>query len=231
MFLTGFIAIMLVLGVCGFHISAIRSAITYLVMLLGMLIKRRADALNSLGFAVFLIAVLNPQIAGSRSFLLSISATFGVVYLSPKLTNISLPKTLSGVRGSLIKKLCISVLVSVSALICILPILIFTFGYISVASVFVNLLITYAVSLALITTILGVITGLIPLLGTLVLTVASALGSYVMWVINFLGRSEIFVLYFNTGGKFIFSALSVIAIVGIIYLDARKKRKEAEYAD
>lgn len=229
-FLAGVLAILLVLGVCGFHISAIRAAVTYIVMLLGLLIKKRADALNSLGFAVFLITLINPQIAGSVSFLLSVFATFGVVYLSPLLTNILLPKKLSGVFGRFTYKLLISISVSLSALICILPILIFTFGYISIGSIFVNLLITYAVNITLIATVIGAVIGFIPLLSTIILTFAAALGNYVMWVINLFGASEIFVFYFDTDGKIIFSVLSVITIVGIILLDKRKKRKEAEYA-
>ncbi len=231
MFLLGSSAILLVLGVCGFHISAIRAALTYIVMLMGLLIRKRADALNSLGFAVFLIAIINPQIAGSVSFLLSIFATFGVVYLSPLVTNICLPKSLSGVFGSLVYKLFVSISVSLSALICIMPILIFTFGYLSVGSVFVNLLISYAVSLTLIATVIGVIVGAVPLFSTAILTVAAALGNYVMWVIKLFGSSEIFVLYFDTLGKAVFSALAVGLVAGIILLDKRKKRKEAEYAD
>lgn len=230
LFLGGLLAIILVLGVCGFHISAIRPAVTYLVVLIGILIKRRADALNSLGFAVYLITALNPLIAGSVSFLLSISATFGVIYLSPKLQHLLTPQKLNGRKGALVRAMLQIASVSISAMLCTTPILIFTFGYVSVISVVVNLLITYAVSLSLILTVLGVMTSFIPFVGKLILNLSGILARYFMWVINLFGLNERFVLYFDLDGKIVFSALAIILILLIVYKDFKKRKEAAEHA-
>lgn len=229
-FLVGLASVMAVLGLCGFHISASRSAITYIVMLFGILIKRKADPLNSLGFSVFLITLVNPFVAGSTSFLLSVSATFGVIYLAPKLFSICQIKNLNGKAAMLLNGVCEALLVSVAALICVSPILIFTFGSLSVGSIFVNILIAHAVSFALVLTVLGIAVSFIPFVCDLILRVAAAVGGYVMWIINIFGSSERFLFYFGTVGKTVFLVLAVVIIFSIIYISKRKKRKEEEYA-
>lgn len=230
-FLVGLMAIVLVLGVCGFRISAIRAALTYLLMLFGTILKRKADAINSLGFAAFLIVLINPKIAGDVSFLLSISATFGVIYITPKLNDILRPKHISGVLGSLAEKLSYAFSLSLSALLCTVPVLILAFGYFSPLSVIVNILIAYPVSLALILTTLGVLTSFIPIVGKVFISAASVLGNYAMWVIKLFGSNERFVLYFDTTGRIVFSLLAVAVIFSIIYIDFKNKRKEIQHAD
>lgn len=230
-FLACLMAIVLVLGVCGFHISAIRAALVYLLMLSGLLLRRRADAINSLGFAVFLIALINPQIVGDVSFLLSISATFGVVYITPKLNDILKPKRLGGALGNIAEKLSYAVSLSLSALLCTLPVLIMAFGCLSPVSVIVNVLIAYPVALVLILTTLGIVTSFIPIVGKAFISAAAVLGNYAMWVINLFGSAERFVFYFDTSGKIVFSLLAVSIMFTIIYIDFKNKRKEAQHAD
>ena len=230
-FLGGIATVFLILALCSFHISAIRAAITYVVMLFGILIQKRADALNSLGFAVFVIVTANPFVAGNVSFLLSISATFGVVVLAPMLKRNCTPFALKGKISLIFGRLLQTLYVSVSALLCTLPILIFYFGSISVAAIFVNIFISYAVSFALTLTALGVLTSFIPFVGKMVLILAASLGGYVMWVINLFGKAERFIIYFDTTSKIIASLIGIAIIFSIIYFDIRRKRKEAHNAD
>jgi len=230
-FLGGIATVFLILAICSFHISAIRAALTYVVMLLGVLLQKRADALNSLGFAVFIIVVANPFVAGNVSFLLSVSATFGVVVLAPMLKRICTPFALKGKVSVLYDQFLQALCVSVAALLCALPILIFYFGSISVASIFVNILISYAVSLALTLTALGVLTSFIPFVGKMILLLAASLGGYVMWVINLFGRAERFIIYFDETSKIIASLTGIVIILSIIYFDIKKERKETHNAD
>ena len=230
-FFGGTVSIFLILLICSFHISAIRAAITYLLILIGLLIRRQADALNSLGFSVFVIVTAGPFIAGNISFLLSVSATFGVIVIAPKLKNICTPAH-SFIKSSLLTDGILNgIYVSISALICTLPVLVLNFGQISVASIFVNLLITYAVSIALILTVIGVIIGFIPAVAAVIFQAAGLIGRYVMWVISAFGGNEQFVFYFEGIGAIIIAIIDVLLIAGIIYIDIKKQERRIRNAD
>ena len=224
-FLCGVITIFLILLVCGFHISAIRAAITYIVILVGGIIGRRADPLNSLGFAVFLIVVQNPFVVSSVSFLLSITATFGVIFVAPRLENVSFPKR--NKSNLVVKGLTGAICVSVAALLCTTPVLVIAFGQLSLASVFVNVLITYAVTAALILTVLGILTSVIPFISKAIIVIAATIGRYVMWVLEVFGNKEQMLIYFNKTEAAVVSLVSIILILFIIFF-GRQKKKGAE---
>lgn len=83
--LSSFICIFAVLGfmaVTGFTYSVVRSGIMMLVFLFSSLIMRKVDSLNSLGFALTVIAVADPFVMGSVSLQLSVLATLGIVLYS-----------------------------------------------------------------------------------------------------------------------------------------------------
>lgn len=82
-------AILFVLFYCaftGFSPSVLRSAIMLIAVFAGALIKRKADALNSLGIAVTVLLIANPCLAGNVSFLLSAAATFAIIFVFPELS-------------------------------------------------------------------------------------------------------------------------------------------------
>jgi len=147
------------------------------------------------------------------------------------LKRICTPFALKGKVSVLYDQFLQALCVSVAALLCALPILIFYFGSISVASIFVNILISYAVSLALTLTALGVLTSFIPFVGKMILLLAASLGGYVMWVINLFGRAERFIIYFDETSKIIASLTGIVIILSIIYFDIKKERKETHNAD
>ncbi len=225
-----FILLMLIIAICNFHTSAIRSVIMSLILLSGPLVGRKSDILNSLGFAVSLIVVFNPFVAGSVGFLLSVFATFGVIYLPPMLIyliepireKVPLRLISSGVLNTLI--------VSLSATVCILPITIYYFGYFSLISPIVNLLISLAVEAALITVAAGVIISPIPFLGLIyypIIYLAGLFAKYIIIVINFFAEFKFLVVDVNpyyANLCFIICA-AIILTVNILYLKRKKERK------
>ena len=78
--------ILLFMALTGFVGPCVRSGITMLVLLCGKLFHRRADSLNSLGFAALLMMLISPLSAGQIGLLLSFGATFGIVTLEPHLS-------------------------------------------------------------------------------------------------------------------------------------------------
>ncbi len=65
--------------VSAFTPSVLRASIMMAVVLLAPFFNEQQDPLNSLGFAVAILTLHNPYIITSASFLLSVSATFGVL--------------------------------------------------------------------------------------------------------------------------------------------------------
>lgn len=68
--------------VSGLTYSVVRAGIMMLVFLLGNVIMRKRDSLNSLGFALTAIALFNPYAMGSVSLQLSALATLGIILYS-----------------------------------------------------------------------------------------------------------------------------------------------------
>ncbi len=65
--------------VSAFTPSVMRASIMMAVILFAPFFKEQQDPLNSLGFSVAILTLHNPYIITSASFLLSVSATFGVL--------------------------------------------------------------------------------------------------------------------------------------------------------
>lgn len=156
------IIILLLMGfISGFGGSIIRATIMHLVIFLGDLFSRRADALNSLGLAVTIMFLINPFSIYNIGFLMSALATLGILTLSPVIYNKFSIKT--DETGKLIKLYnnTLQILsLSVSASVFVAPISLYYFNYLSVIAPLVNLAISFLVTVIL---TLTAILALIPL--------------------------------------------------------------------
>ena len=86
--IVGSISSIIILTVCLFHVSILRASIAYIVMLLARLFKRDSDPLSALGFGVAVAVLISPYIFYNVSFLLSVAATFAVLYPAKMLIDI-----------------------------------------------------------------------------------------------------------------------------------------------
>ncbi len=134
-------------GVIGFMAitcfvpSVTRSGVMCLIYLFGILLSRKPDALNSLGAAVLLIGFSNPYAAADIGLLLSFFATLGLILISGKVSRYLNEKydkikrispLVRGVNGTLAT--------TVSAVLFTLPIIIISFGTVSLIAPVSNLL-------------------------------------------------------------------------------------------
>lgn len=133
------------IALTGFSPSVCRSGLMMLLFLSGNLFYRRTDSVNSLGFAALVLSIINPFIAADTGFLMSFSATLGIVTIQP-FTDKILNKY---IRFGWVKAVISAALVSVVAVIGSFPIVVFFIGYISVFTVISNLLITYAATICM----------------------------------------------------------------------------------
>lgn len=138
--------------------SVQRAAVMSGVMLLAMLTGRRAAARSSLSAAVAGLAILDPFLARSVGFVLSVVATAGIVMLAPPWTR--------RLEARLPKPLAIAVAVSAAAQLACTPVLVLAFGQLTPYAIPANLVAEPAVVPA---TVLGVAAAIVaPLSSTLV---------------------------------------------------------------
>ncbi len=220
----GLFSIAFVIAACGFQISAIRAVIAYVILFVGNLIQRKGEGLNSLCVAITLIIAANPFVIGSVSFLLSVSATFGILVLYPMLCVLLGKIKISGKLGKLCNSALDIALVSFSAIICSMPIVVYYFGTISSAAILVNVLILFTVNITLILTAIGLIISVFPLiniLSSVVFFIAEIFAEYFMTVIRLFGRIESMVIYVGKEMS-IFWFVFAVSIIIFSYLGCKK---------
>lgn len=120
-------------GVCGFTLSAVRAAIMCAVSAVLRLASGKYDGLSSLALAFTVIMLVNPLNIISVGFQLSVAAVAGICLfyagIKSALRRIKIPD-----------KIAASAAVSLSAQIGTFPILLSCFGYVSWASLFMNII-------------------------------------------------------------------------------------------
>lgn len=159
----GIFAVVAIMAVTGFSASVVRSGITYLIMLIGLIIARKPDPLNSLGAAVLAVLAINPFSVTDVSFLLSVSATFGLIVISPIMYNwAALRIKLNGWLRKIIMANILIVCQSMAAVIVTIPITIVVFGEVSIIAPITNVVVNYPVFLALICTVAAAIFFAVP---------------------------------------------------------------------
>ncbi len=156
--------ILLFVAIVGFRYSLVRAGIMSIVYLFANVINRENDAVNSIGFATFIIICINPYCVVDCSFLLSMSATLGMALvltpLSEKLDKVEFE------QHPTIKKWTLTfvgtALQSAVATLFTLPIAYIFFGYISVIGVLVNAIVSPLITFILIAGLLIVVLSLVP---------------------------------------------------------------------
>lgn len=146
-----FLAFFIVLT--GFSASIIRAALMLAVVIVAPFFKRRADSLNSLGIAVFLIAAANPFSVLSVSLQLSVTATFGIITIGSYYCA-RFAKFITRIRVILLKRLISYaadiIIITVCAFVSTLPVTVAVFGRISLSAPATNLLVMGLSSLTMI---------------------------------------------------------------------------------
>lgn len=156
------------LCVTGFPVSAVRAFAMCGVYLLGSWSGRRADSLNSLGFALLLICLGDPFSGGDLSLALSAFATLGILTLSPKITGALLRPVEAWPR---VRRLCMPIAaglgVTLSAMAATAPWQVFAFRGVSLLAPVANLLLVLPCTLLLYCALLALVFSVMPGLGGL----------------------------------------------------------------
>lgn len=129
------------MALTGFSASVMRAGLMGLLCLAGVLVRREADTLNALGFAVLALCAANPFAAADVGLLLSAFATLGMVLVSPRLYRPlraavgRLPRAAGFLRAP-----CALLCETAGATLLTYPVIAFVFGRVSVVTLAANLL-------------------------------------------------------------------------------------------
>lgn len=130
----------------GLTPSVVRAGVMCLVMLGGSLLRRPADPLNSMGFALVLLLFGNPYMATDAGLLLSFAATGGVLVVSPRIYRWLTDRCVSGLTGlpgvftGFWKAVAGGIAATVGATLTLTPLLAAFFDYVSLLTPVANLL-------------------------------------------------------------------------------------------
>lgn len=166
-------------GVVGFPKSVLRAGIMLGVLLISKLLSAKADTLNSLGLATFIIC-LNPFAVSDASALLTVTAVLGIVVVKPKIDKLYTTKSKVG------EFLQSSVNISLSVLLTTLPVMWLIFGKISMVAVVANIIVVPVTQVALVFTALYVMFSGMPFLAFLPKLIAKLALNIIIFVTEFL---------------------------------------------
>lgn len=132
------------IALTGFALSACRSMLMLWVVYLSMLLQRRRDVMTSLFAAVCAVVLIKPSAVLDVGLQLSFLSTFGVICAAIISTKLKLSGSVqrgkaSAFIKSILCKLAILGISSLSVFICTLPVVMICFGEVSLATFFSNL--------------------------------------------------------------------------------------------
>lgn len=177
------IVVWIMAALTAFSPSAVRAAVMMSVILAGNLFGREADSLNSLGLAVAAITLVSPGTARDVGFLLSVSATLGLILFSNRISlalrklmrvNYKTPQPLRSVLYGFAEL----VAQSVAAWVATLPVTVLFFGRVSVVAPLANIFVGSVASATLVITVMGVA---LPFVGIPVIRLAKAGAVLLIW--------------------------------------------------
>lgn len=126
--------------ISGFSVSCIRSFIMLFVYYIGRFTEKISDGLTSLALSAYIIILFMPYNLGDISFVLSVLATFGMIVISPTLSQLIDFKANNRYLNAFLHVLKSSVIISLSANIACLPVMIFVFKSVSLIAAVSNVI-------------------------------------------------------------------------------------------
>ncbi len=206
-------------GACGFTMSVIRAGVTYLIMALGLVLKRQYSGENALGLATAIILMSSPFAIFSVALQLSVLSTFGILAVALPVCNY-LSERIK--LKPILKWIIESVILSLSACLLTLPVVIYVFGYVSTVSVVANLLVDFPLTVCLCITVIALVLNLFcPFSARPLFLFADYITRIVNKIINYLGSRS----YATVTTPEFMTVFAVILIILVFYLlIACKKR-------
>lgn len=211
----------------GFPLSCIRACIMMVLMCIALSVNLFDDGLTSLSVAAFVIVLFNPYAIRDVGFLLSVTATAGIIIMRLPIEDFLFPKKIStNFRVNwLYRKFTGAFACSVAATLATLPIMILVFGSISLIGPIANVLLIYPLQWIFMMGILMVMLGWIPFLGSVFGWLCDLLYVVVDATAGVLGRFPFSsISSFNWIGVFILTLFLGVVGIGLYHYFAKQRR-------
>jgi len=178
-------------GVCGFSASSLRAFIMYSVMLTMNSFGDNYDGLSSISLASLIILFYNPALLFTAGFVLSFVVAFFIIVLSPPLTRL---------LSFLPQKIASSLAVSIASFLSATPVSVIYFGYASVVSIILNIVLLPIISIVFMYLFIATIIGGI-----------FSISWVLLFPVNYLVKGIIYLMQFvDFKGLAIFLGLSTV---------------------
>ena len=198
------------MALVGFTPSVLRAGIMSAIVYLSLLSGDKADTLNSLGFAVFLIC-LNPYAVTDLGAMLTVSSVLGIVVVYPKF------KIKKSSKIKFINYFAESFIMSVSVLITTFPVICMFLGSISLTFTVLNWLVIPIAQIILITAFISLICFPISLLKTAVFFAFKYETNFLLFILKIFSKLSFSVVDISgvyiklaVGAVFIFIGICII---------------------
>ena len=177
------ILVWLLAALTAFSPSAVRAAIMLSIVLCATYFGREGDGLNSLGAAVFAMCLFSPSVVRDVGFLLSVSATAGLLVIAPRIRRRMAEKMKAEERSRPVRGLIYGfseiIAQSVAAWLATLPVTVLFFGSVSLISPLANLL---TLTPAALTLVLALPAATLPWIGVFFLRIAGVGAGWLIWI-------------------------------------------------
>lgn len=165
----------------GFSASMVRAAIMMIVFLLSKLFIEKADNLNSLGFAAFIVC-LNPFAVTDAGALLTFTAVLGLIVISPYMS--AKIKT----KNRLLKSVLGIITASVCVFITTFPVMYYMFGQVSIVGLILNVILIPLSEVLMITAVVFSIFASIAPLASISAFVLKLVSGAMLWITSYFSR-------------------------------------------
>lgn len=167
--------------IAGFSASMVRAAIMMIVFLLSKLFSEKADNLNSLGFAAFIVC-LNPFAVTDAGALLTFTAVLGLIVISPYMS--AKIKT----KNRLLKSVLGIITASVCVFITTFPVMYYMFGQVSIVGLILNVILIPLSEVLMITAVVfSIFASIAPLVSILAFVLKLVSGA-MLWITSYFSR-------------------------------------------
>lgn len=169
--------------------SVLRAAVMMTFVLLGQMLFRQSDSLNSLGAAVILILLRNPYSAAGLGFWMSVLSVLGILVLLPLLKRVVFEIPALAARasreGGKLQEFLEMLLLGFSAGLMLMPVLLWFFGRCSLLSPLASALATPAAEAVVVVGLLSLAAGaVLPWLGELLAIVPRVCARILLLIIR-----------------------------------------------
>ncbi len=202
----------------GFAVSCIRAAIMLAIYYVGVITDKLSDSLTSLSVAAYLILLFSPHNICSLSFLLSVSATFGIVFFSPCFNSFFNIRFKNPYLRAFFFGLVRLLTMSLSASVCCLPITALLFKNFCVLAPAVNVVVAIPIQILFYVGIAGILFGSVPFVSDILSFAGDTLYKIIEFVVSKCYYIKNTTVTAGFGMYYIVLALIFVLVLGIYLL-------------